>query len=215
MFLGHFGVGFAAKKPAPQVSLGTLILAAQWADLLWPVMLITGLEHVAIEPGNTAVTPLKFDHYPFTHSLVFQLGWGLLLGIIYFLVKKNVKGSLIVGALVVSHWVLDFIVHRPDMPLLPNGPFVGLGLWNNVPLTFILEFVIYFGGVIIYYRLTRAKDAVGKYALIVLILFLFGSYFASVFGPPPPDANAIGYVSLSIWLLVPWAYWIDRHRILK
>jgi membrane-bound metal-dependent hydrolase YbcI (DUF457 family) len=212
MFLGHFGVGFAAKKPAPQVSLGTFFLAAQWADLLWPILLILKLEHVTINPGDTISTPLNFDHYPYTHSLVFQLGWSLLLALVYFAFRKNLKNAVIVGLLVVSHWVLDFLVHRPDLPILPNGPFVGLGLWNNLTVTLILECVFFFGGVFIYYKTTKPKDRIGKYALLVLVIFLSVSYVLAIFGPPPPNESMLEYTSLTLWLLIPWSYWIDRHR---
>jgi hypothetical protein len=215
LFLGHFGVGFAAKKPAPQVSLGTFFLAAQWADLLWPVLLLFNIEHVTIHPGDTSVTPLNFDYYPFTHSLVFQFGWSLLFAIVYFVFRKNLKNAIVVGVLVLSHWALDFLVHRPDMPVLPNGPFVGLGLWNNLPVTIILECIFYFGGAWIYYRSTKPKDKIGKYALLVLVIFLAISYVLATFGPPPPNENVLKYTSLTIWLFVPWAYWIDRHRTLR
>ena len=128
MFIGHFGVGFGAKAAAPRVSLGTLLLAAQFLDLLWPIFLLLGIESVRIDPGNTAVTPLDFVSYPLTHSLLTGVGWGGLLGGAYALHRRWLRGAVVVAATVVSHWVLDWVSHRPDLPLIPGGNKVGLGL---------------------------------------------------------------------------------------
>lgn len=129
MFIGHFGAGLAAKKIDHRPSLGTLFIAAQWIDLIWPIFLLLGLEKVQIEPGNTAFTPLNFIYYPFTHSLLGVIIWSFLIGGLYYFFKKNLKGSLLLGGLVLSHWVLDLITHRPDLPILPGFTLkVGLGL---------------------------------------------------------------------------------------
>src|SRR5579862_972440 len=121
MFLGHFGVALAAKKAAPKASLGTLFLAAQLADLLWPVFLMLGWEQVRIEPGNTRITPLDFVAYPWSHSLVMQIVWAVLLAFVYFATRRDARTAVIVGACVPTHWLLDWITHRPDMPLVPGG----------------------------------------------------------------------------------------------
>src|SRR5512141_672663 len=139
MFLGHFGVALAAKRVAPGPSLGTLALAALLADGIWPVFMLLGLEKVEIVPGITAVTPLLFVSYPYTHSLVADVLWGALVAGAYFLRRRDRVGALWLAALVLSHWVLDFIAHRPDMPLWPGGPVVGLGLWYSVPATLVVE----------------------------------------------------------------------------
>ncbi len=127
MFLGHYAVAFAAKKVNPKPSLGTLFLAAQWLDLLWPLLLLMGYESVTIEPGNTDFTPLNFVHYPVSHSLLFALCWSVLFGLVYYIFKKNGKAALLIGALVLSHWVLDWITHRPDLPL---SPFSDIYNWS-------------------------------------------------------------------------------------
>src|SRR6186997_681775 len=128
MFIGHFGVAFAAKRPAPRVSLGTLFLAAQFIDLLWPVLLLLGVERVRIAPGITRVTPLDFEHYPISHSLLAVLGWAVLVGGAHFLLRRERRAALIVAALVLSHWVLDLLMHRPDLPLAPGATvLVGFG----------------------------------------------------------------------------------------
>jgi len=215
MFIGHFGVGFAAKKPASKVSLGTLFMAAGWLDLIWPILLILNIENVQINPGDTKMTPLNFVEYPYSHSLVYVLGWSILLGIIYYLLRKNKKNALIIGLLVLSHWVLDLFVHRPDLPILVSGPFVGLGLWNLPVIAVILEAGIYILGIAIYISKTKATDKIGVYGLWSLIVFLALIHTANLTGPPPPDEKMIGYAGLSMWLLVLWAYWADRHREVK
>jgi len=214
LFIGHFGVGFAAKKFTRKISLGTLFLAAQFIDLLWPFFVILGIEKVAIDPGNTAFTPLDFIYYPFSHSLLGALLWALIFGAVYYFIKKDLKSSFILGLLVLSHWILDFITHRPDLPLFLGGdsPLVGLGLWNSIIATVIIESLIFIVGVYFYFSVTKAKNKIGNYSLWSLIIFLVIVYLLNLFGPPPNSVDAIGYVGLSQWLLIAWAYWIDRNR---
>jgi len=212
MFIGHFGVGFGAKAAAPRVSLGTLLLAAQFVDLLWPLFVLLGIETVRIDPGNTAVTPLDFVSYPVTHSLLTGVGWGVLLGGGYLMLRRQIRGAVVVAAAVVSHWVLDWISHRPDLPLVPGGSKVGLGLWNSVPTTVAVEGLIFAVGIGLYLRATRARDRIGHGALWSLVGFLALAYAANLAGPPPPSVKALGLVGLAMWVLVPWGYWIDRHR---
>ncbi|RQW01227.1 MAG: hypothetical protein EH225_09730 [Calditrichaeota bacterium] len=213
MFIGHFGTAFAAKKVAPGPSLGTLIMAAQFIDLVWPLMLLLGLENVIIDPGHTAVTPLDFANYPITHSLLGVLGWGILFGLVYFLIKKNLKNSLVLGLLVLSHWILDLLVHIPDLPLIPGLSLkVGLGLWNSLAATLILEGFIFLGGVLLYTTATRSINKRGMFAWWGLVIFLMIVYSGNIFGTAPPDATSIAVVGLSQWLLVAWGYWIDRNR---
>jgi uncharacterized membrane protein len=214
MFIGHFGVGFAAKKFTKKTSLGTLFLASQFIDLLWPFFVIFGIETVAIDIGNTAFTPLDFIYYPFSHSLVGVVIWALLFGVVYYLLKKDLKTSLILGILVLSHWILDFITHRPDLPLLlgSDSLLVGLGLWNSIIATVTIESTIFIAGVYLYLAVTKPKSKVGAYSLWSLIIFLIIIYLSNLFGPPPESAEAVGYVGLAQWLLITWAYWIDRNR---
>lgn len=213
MFIGHFGVAFGSKKAAPRVTLGTLILAAQLLDLVWPILLLLGVEHVRIDPGNTAFTPLQFYDYPITHSLLLVIIWSLLFGGVYYGIRRWVKGAIVTGCAVLSHWVLDFLTHRPDLPLFPwGGPYAGLGLWNSVPATVIVEWAIFIVGVILYATSTRAVDRTGRFAFWGLVAFLVISAVGAAFGPPPPDVKALAVTALFIWLLVPWGYWIDRHR---
>jgi hypothetical protein len=212
MFLGHFGLAFAAKKAAPKASLGTLVFAAQFADMLWPVLLLLGIEQVRIVPGLLPASPFDFTSYPISHSLVAQLGWGALLGLIYFAVKRDGRNALFVGGLVPTHWVLDFIAHRPDMPIYPGGGKYGLGMWQSIPLTISVEYVLYVAGIALYVRATRAKDAAGNLALWSLVGLLAVIYPASLVGPAPPSVQALAWSAIAIWLTVPWAAWADRHR---
>jgi hypothetical protein len=212
MFLGHFGLAFAAKKAAPKSSLGILVFAAQFADMLWPILLLAGVEHVRIVPGFLAASPFDFTSYPISHSLVAQLGWGALLGLIYFAIRRDGRSALLVGALVPTHWVLDYIAHLPDMPIYPGGPKYGLGMWNSIPLTITVEFLLFATGIALYLSATRAKDTTGKLALWSLVGLLGVLYPASLFGPPPPSVPALAWSAIAIWLTVPWAAWADRHR---
>jgi membrane-bound metal-dependent hydrolase YbcI (DUF457 family) len=213
MFIGHFGVGFGAKPAAPKVSLGTLFFAAQFVDLLWPTLLLLGVERVRIDPAATAVTPLAFDHYPISHSLLVSVGWALLIGGVYFLLRRDRRGALVLAGLVLSHWVLDLVVHRPDLPLYPGAATrVGLGAWSSLPLTLAIELPLFASGVWLYTRATTPRDAIGRWGLAGLVAFLLVVYASNIFGSPPPSATIIAWVGQAQWLLVIWAYWLDKHR---
>src|SRR6185295_13926221 len=183
MFIGHFALGFGARRAAPAVSLGTLFLACQLADLLWPTFLLLGIERVEVRPGDTAFTPLTFASYPYSHSLVALLIWGALFGAGYVLIRKSrVTAGVVIAALVVSHWVLDVLTHRPDMPVTIGGTTrLGLGLWNSVPATLVIELLLFAVGVGIYARFTEARDRRGTYGFWGLVGFLVAVYFVNVF----------------------------------
>ncbi|HEX6265574.1 MAG TPA: hypothetical protein VFZ81_01625 [Burkholderiales bacterium] len=214
MFIGHFAVAFAAKRAAPELSLGTLCLAAQLADLVWPTLVLLGVERFEIRPGITAVTPLDFIHYPWSHSLAAMAGWGLALGIAWLAVRRGTPmAALVIFAVVLSHWVLDVVSHRPDMPItVGGGARLGMGLWNSIPATLALEGALFAAGVAFYALTTRALDRTGRWAFRGLVAFLVVVYLASVFGPPPPTSAAVTWSAQAIWLLVAWGFWVDRHR---
>jgi hypothetical protein len=218
MFIGHYAVALAAKKAAPKTSLGTLFLSAQFLDLLWPLFLLLGLEHVRIDPGNTAFTPLDFYDYPITHSLVAVIGWSLAFGLIYFFRRHYTTGAWILGLGVFSHWLLDFVVHRPDLPIFPgSGTDAGLGLWNSVPATILVESALFMVGLILYLRTTTARDRVGRNAFWAFIAFTVLFYLGNIFSrqQPPSNVTVLAIAGLSQWLIVLWTYWIDRHRSLR
>jgi hypothetical protein len=215
MFIGHFGLGFAAKRVAPGISLAVLFAAAQLADLMWPILVALGIEEVRIDPGNTKFTPLDFVSYPYSHSLLLLLVWGFLFGIFYSLRSTETLALPLLWGLVVSHWILDFFTHRPDMPLNPGGREVGLGLWNSVPATLTIELAMYSLGVWIYARSTRARDKKGRWGFVALATFLPVAYLANLAGPPPSVPALYLSVMIAGVLLLWWSWWADNHREVK
>jgi membrane-bound metal-dependent hydrolase YbcI (DUF457 family) len=202
------------KRAAPQTSLGVLTAATQWLDLLWPILLLLGWERVRIEPGNTALTPLAFDSYPISHSLAMAVAWGALFAGLYFLRTRRTTAAVVVGVAVVSHWVLDWITHRPDLPLFPGyRATVGLGLWNSIPATVIVESAMFVAGVWIYLRTTRARHRMGAINFWAYVVTLAAIYVANLVGPPPPSPRAVAIVTLGLWVLPFWAARIDRQRL--
>jgi drug/metabolite transporter superfamily protein YnfA len=212
MFIGHFGVALAAKRLAPKTSLATLIASAQFLDLLWPVLLLLGLEHVRVVPGITKVQALDFYDYPFSHSLTMALRWALAVGLIYYLLRRSFRAAGVVGGLVLSHWVLDFVVHRPDLPLWPGGPKYGLGLWNSWAATISVEVLLFAAGIWLYVSATRGTDAAGKWGFWGLMALLLFGWLAATFGPPPPDVHKLALGGMAMWIVLPWAWWVDQHR---
>ena len=227
MFLGHYGIALAAKRVVPRTSLGALTFAAEFLDELWPILLLLGIEQVRIAPWlithssstvpserhATSATPLDFVYYPFSHSLLMAVVWGALIGAAYMVFRRYPRGAWVVGLLVVSHWFLDLPMHRADLPLWPgaSSPKFGLGLWNSLALTYIVEFTIYAVGVSLYARATRPRDRIGSWGLwayvaVLAILYISGN------GAPPPSERALALTTLGVWLFVPWAWWVDKHR---
>lgn len=213
MFIGHAAVALAAKPLLPRVNLAWPLAAAFWVDMVWPVLLLAGIEQVKIDPGNTAFTPLDFIHYPWTHSLVAAIVWSLLFGLI-FQITSNQNGALILGLLVFSHWLLDALSHRPDLPLWPGSEtMIGLGLWYSVPATLAVELTMFAIGLALYVRASPARDRTGFLAFWGLIAFLLVAYAGNAFGPPPPNVPAIAVAGIAGGLLFTvWAWWADRHR---
>jgi hypothetical protein len=215
MFLGHFGIGFGAKAAAPKVSLGTLFLAAQFIDLLWPTLLMLGIERVEILSGGSQHPPLDFIYYPFSHSLLAVMIWAVLFAAAYYAIRRNRIGAMVLGLAVISHWLLDLIVHYPDLPLYPgDSPLLGFAVWSSPIFEMALEFSIFALGLWLYLRTTKAIDATGKWALWSLVAFLVAIHLGNSFGPPPPSVTALALVGQAQWLLVAWGYWVDRHRVL-
>ncbi|HKW01503.1 MAG TPA: hypothetical protein VJN96_16880 [Vicinamibacterales bacterium] len=216
MFAGHLAVALGAKKVEPKLPLPVLVASAYAADLLWPVFLLVGLETVRIEPGNTAFTPLNFVSYPWSHSLVMSVVWAAIAGHFARKAFGSMRAGLVVSALVVSHWVLDYFMHRPDLPLWPFGPRVGLGLWESVSGTIEVEGLLFAAGIAIYHHTTRALDAQGKWGFVALVLVVGGAWLSGPFSPPPPSVGALTIVALVLAVLLPlWSLWIERHRTVK
>ncbi len=218
MFVGHAAVALAAKARAPRASLGALVAATYALDLIWPFLLLLGIEHVRVDPGNTKFTALAFDWYPWSHSLVMAIVWGLAGALLARAMNATREVQRLILLVVVSHWVLDFVTHRADLPLwparLPAGSayLLGLGLWNSIGGTYLVEGTIFAVALVLYVRATRATDRTGSVAFWLLIAFLTLIWATQPFSPPPPSSSAIAWVGLAMWLIPLWAWWIDRHR---
>jgi hypothetical protein len=212
MFLGHYGVAFAAKRLAPRASLGTLSFAAQFLDELWPVLLLLGFERARIAPGLMSANAIDFVSYPISHSLLGALAWAAMIGAGYVAITRDRRSAWIVAACVLSHWLLDVPMHRPDLPIWPGGPMVGLGIWQSIPLTIAVDGSVFLMGLVLYLRDTRAADRIGTWALWCMVAVLVLIFVSGIWSPPPSSERALALSALGLWLFVPWSAWIDRHR---
>jgi membrane-bound metal-dependent hydrolase YbcI (DUF457 family) len=212
MFLGHYGAALAGARAAPQVSIGALIAASQLPDLIWPILLLAGVERVQVVQGENSFLNLVFVHYPWTHSLAMVVVWGVIAGLLYRLWRRDDRGAWVLGALVVSHWVLDWITHVPDLPLYPGGAVYGLSAWRVPPITFAIEVPLFVLGVWLYASRTRGRDRAGRIGFWGLLGFMAAAYVGSLIAPPPPTASAVAWGALSAWLLPLLGVWVDRHR---
>jgi hypothetical protein len=217
MFLGHYGVAFALKRAEPKVSLGTLFVATQLADLLWGIFLLLGWEHVRLVPDDNPLLTLQFTDYPISHSLVGAIGWGIAAAVLYHSwptrdTTRHWQASVLVGAAVASHWLLDLIVHVPDLPLTGNdSPKVGLGLWRHVGLSVALELLVLGAGFAVYAASRSRRRPLRPIRIGVVLLLLVGTYAASMLGPPPPSVTAIGASDVVFMLVMgALAAWADR-----
>jgi len=214
MFVGHLSLALAAKRTAPDVNIGWFMAGVTALDLLWPVFLIAGIEHVRIVPGATAFTPLVFDSYPWSHSLVMAFAWGIALAAIGRR-RTAVPVSGLLVALVVSHWVLDFASHAPDMPLWPaaSSPKLGLGLWYSIPWTLIVEGAMWIAGLAIYLRTPGRWTMGAKIWFWSFVAVCTAMWASGPWGPLPPSEKSLGWFGLIGWLIVPWAAMGDRRRV--
>ena len=212
MFIGHYAVGLASKQFAPRASMGALIAAPILLDLLWPIFLLLGTEHVSIVPNSNPFLRLQFDSYPISHGLIAVVGWATLYASIYFGVTRYVAGTAAIWIGVISHWVMDYIVHRPDLQLYAQSRAFGLGVWQHRWLTMGLEFALFAIGIGLYQRKSQPKDKIGLYAFVAFVAFLLLAYAGASFGPPPPSVKKLALLTLLTWLMIPWAWWFDKHR---
>lgn len=214
MFIGHFAVGFCAKRFAPKTSLAVLLAAPLLADLLWPPFLLLGWEHVRIAPGDTRFTPFDFYDYPWSHSLLMSAVWATLFALLYCWLQRSKKGAIVIWIGVLSHWFLDWITHRPDLPLFPGGlGRYGLALWNSVPGTMAIEIILLIIGVWAYAGATTARDKIGRYGFWSYVILLFALYVGDRFSSPPETVKQVAWAAIvasGVFLL--WAWWFDSHR---
>jgi hypothetical protein len=214
MFIAHYAVGLASKKFAPRASLGALMAAPILLDLLWPIFLLLGWEHVSVEPSNNPFLRLAFDSYPISHGLLAVVGWAILYAALYYGFTRYETGALVIWMGVISHWVLDYFVHRPDLPLYAGGSrMFGLGLWNHRWAAIAVEAVLFGFGIWLYLKQTKPKDKIGVYAFWGFVIALLLAYAAAAFGPPPPQSvRKLAIITLCTAVLIPWAWWFDSHR---
>jgi hypothetical protein len=200
MFVGHYGVSFAAKRVAPTIPLWALFIAVQLLDVLWAPCILLGIEKVRIVPGITASNPLDLYYMPYTHSLLAALLWSAGAFLVYrlFTWRGLVEMAAFVVALaVLSHWILDFLVHRPDLPLYDNTAKVGLGLWNVPAIAFALEAALLFGGM----WLCFGTGLVAQLRMVVFGLVMLAIQAYVFFGPPPVSDRAAAWTALAAYAL--------------
>ena len=213
MLVGHLAVALTARSVEPRFSLAAWIAAAFGLDLLWPLLLLAGAEHVRVDPGNTAFTHLAFESYPWSHSLLMSVVWAATAALV---VRRSSaapwRASGLIGVVVLSHWVLDFVTHRPDLPLWPGGPLAGLGLWHSVAGTIAVEGGLFLFSILMYLRVWRARGRAGHTLFGTLILVVTVVWITQPWSPPPPGGTALALGALVLWLLPPWAALAERHR---
>jgi hypothetical protein len=214
MFVGHFGVALGAKKFAPTVSLGTLFLGCQLADLLWAPLVLARVERFAIEPGATTVVPVRFIEFPVSHSLAALGFWAVIFCALRAMGRRSDWATLIaLGLVVISHWFLDVLAHVEDMPLTPGSEVKhGFRLWNSAAGTLAVEGLLLAAGAALYWSSTWGVNRKGTYGLWVLVGTLAGLELGAVLGPAPASADLVIGAAFSLWLLVLFAYWVDRNR---
>lgn len=215
MFIGHYGPSFACKTWKPVVPLWVLFVAVQLVDIVWAVLVLLGIEKVRIVPGITATNPFDLYYMPFTHSLPGAIFWSVGAAIVYRVVAPAQKwtAAAIVGSAVFSHWVLDLVVHRPDLPLYDDAYKVGFGLWNYPAIAFLLEIALLFGGIALYLRVTQPIDAIGRYGMTVLGLFAVALQAYVFFGPPPVSDTAFALTALVLYFVFAvLVYWLEGKR---
>jgi membrane-bound metal-dependent hydrolase YbcI (DUF457 family) len=214
MLVGHFAVGLTAKRIEPGISVGTLVLASMLPDLLWCILMFAGIEHVQFKPGIGAANYFMASDIAISHSLLTDGLWAALLAAAYFLKRRSLRGAWAIFGVVLSHWLLDWISHRPDMPLSPGvHRYVGLGLWSSIPAALIAEGGFWVLAVILYARATHPNTRMGVYAYWTVVAVLTLAWYNNLAGPLPPNPQMVSLSSLLFSsLAVGWAYWMNRLR---
>lgn len=210
MFVGHYGVSFAVKKADTSIPLWVLFIAVQLLDVAWGPLVLLGVEKVRIVPGFTATNPLDLYYMPYTHGLIAALLWSAGALLLYRFAAPGARwaAGLLVGAAVFSHWVLDFLVHRPDLPLYDNTAKVGLGLWNYPAIAFALEMVLLFGGMWLYFRTNPPRRA----AAVVFGLIMLATQAYTFFGPPPASDKSIAATAIVFYAIFAFVIWLVERR---
>ena len=215
MFVGHYGPAFALKRWEPRVPLVALMLAVQIVDVAWSIFIVTGIEEVRFVPGITASNALDLVYMPFTHSLVAAFAWAIAGGVVAWLVTGRVtpRIGIAVGLAVVSHWLLDLLMHRPDLPMFDTSWKVGLGLWDYKWPGAAVELATLLAGLALYATGTRARDRIGSLGLAAFTAVLVLAHVFRLVGPEPTTVPAMAGAALVSYVgFAALAAWIDRHR---
>lgn len=216
MFIGHYGPAIAIKAIRPAIPIWLLFIAVQLVDIAWAVLVLLGIEKVGIVPGITASNPLDLYYMPYTHSLAAAVLWALAAIVLCKLLPRVQVWSTArwIGLAVVSHWVLDLLVHRPDLPLYDDTMKMGLGLWNYPAIALALEATLLFGGMAMYLKRTTAINVVGRFGPPVFGILMLSIQCYVFFGPPPSSSNAAATTALiSYFVFAAVAHWLDRQRV--
>lgn len=211
MFVGHYSASFAGKAIEKRIPLWLLFIAVQFVDVLWAIFVLLGIEKVRIVPGITASSPLDLYYMPYTHSLVGAIGWSVLAFLVCQLIPRLRGGrtGMIVALAVFSHWILDLIVHRPDLALYDSVHKMGFGLWNYRWPAFILEIALLIGGAAWYLKSATRKGRVIGFVVVLVIVQWVGT-----FSFPPPSSDHAEAVTALVFYIVfaAVAWWVDRKR---
>jgi hypothetical protein len=215
MFVGHYAVGFLGKKLAPKASLATFVFAAMAADILWCAFLLAGIEQVAFTSGKGAGQYFEAINISFSHGLLMDLLWAALLAAGTYLLTRYARGAVIVFLAVLSHWLLDVVSHRPDMPIgLNSGPKLGFGLWTSVPATLLVEGGFWIIALVVYATSHKFSSRAKLWGFWAGSLLLTLSWYGNITGPPPTNGRSAATSSLIFFSLsILWAYWIDKPKV--
>ncbi len=212
MFVGHYGPSFAAKHFEPSVPLWVLFLAVQFLDVLWAPFVLLGVERMRIVPHFTASNALDLHYMPYSHGLLTAIAWSILVGLVYRMVARpsHRRAAAVVGLAVFSHWVLDFLVHVPDLPLYGNAAKVGLGLWNAPVVTYGLEGVLLLGGIWLYQRGRPSRSTrTWVFGVLLMVMQAYNAFLA-----PPPTSDRVfavmALVAYAVFALAIW--WLEDRR---
>jgi hypothetical protein len=215
MFIGHYGPSFAIKAIRPAIPLWLLFMAVQLVDVAWAVLVLLGIEKVRIVPGITASNPLDLYYMPYTHSLAAAVLWAVAAIVLCKFLPgvRTWSAAAWIGLAVLSHWVLDWLVHRPDLPLYDDTMKVGLGMWNYPAIALLLEALLLFGGMIMYLRRTKALNAIGRFGPPIFGILMLAIQCYVFFGPPPTSPVAAAVTALGSYVVfAAVAQWLDRQR---
>lgn len=216
MFVGHYAASLALKKFETRASLGVLFLGVQLVDILFFPFVLLGIERINIIEKYTDATHFQLEYMPYTHSLVGSLFWAVAAYALFrWVVVKNHAVALVVGLAVFSHWLLDLLVHTPDLPLWSDASLkLGFGLWNNAIATYLLEAALLLGALWLYLKSTSASTAIGKYGMGIFIVFLLLVNIVNIFGPLQSDSKVALAVSAlaAYFLFAAVAFWLDKKR---